>query len=101
MALFLSRVVSIVFCPVMCYACVLMCYSYTLVISHSLYLFLPGLRSVRYFKEVPGIRQIVANDLDPKAVESIARNLRFNGIEPGPTTVLPNLGMCVGVCCDV
>jgi tRNA (guanine26-N2/guanine27-N2)-dimethyltransferase len=56
-----------------------------------------GLRSVRYFKEVSGLRHIVANDLDPKAVESIARNLRFNGIEPGDTTVLPNQGDAIEV----
>ena len=49
-----------------------------------------GLRSVRYFKEVPGVRTIVANDLDPKAVESIARNVTFNGIATGEGGVLPN-----------
>ena len=30
-----------------------------------------GLRSVRYLKEIPGIKKLVTNDWDPKAVELI------------------------------
>ncbi|KZC11161.1 PREDICTED: probable tRNA (guanine(26)-N(2))-dimethyltransferase [Dufourea novaeangliae] len=40
-----------------------------------------GLRSIRYAKEVQGIKQIVANDISAKAVESIKRNIEHNGIE--------------------
>ncbi|XP_076382619.1 tRNA (guanine(26)-N(2))-dimethyltransferase isoform X2 [Megalopta genalis] len=39
-----------------------------------------GLRSIRYAKEVPGIKQIIANDISTKAVESIKRNIEHNGI---------------------
>lgn len=39
-----------------------------------------GLRSIRYAKEVPGIKQIVANDISAKAVESIQRNIQHNGV---------------------
>lgn len=40
-----------------------------------------GLRSIRYAKEVKGIKQIVANDISAKAVESIKNNIQHNGIE--------------------
>jgi tRNA (guanine26-N2/guanine27-N2)-dimethyltransferase len=39
-----------------------------------------GLRSVRYLKEIDRIKSLVANDLDPKAVELIKKNMEFNGI---------------------
>jgi tRNA (guanine26-N2/guanine27-N2)-dimethyltransferase len=39
-----------------------------------------GLRSVRYAKEIPGLGEIVANDLEAAAVEAIQRNVRFNGV---------------------
>lgn len=39
-----------------------------------------GLRAVRYAKEVAGIGQIVANDLDSGAVQSMRRNIEFNGV---------------------
>ena len=39
-----------------------------------------GLRSVRYWHEVKGIRTIVANDLDADAVDCIRRNVEANGI---------------------
>ncbi|MEW5313398.1 MAG: hypothetical protein WDW38_004969 [Sanguina aurantia] len=38
-----------------------------------------GLRAVRYAQEVPALGSIVANDLDPIAVEAIQRNLIHNG----------------------
>ncbi|KAJ2378784.1 RNA methyltransferase tRNA(m5U54)methyltransferase, partial [Coemansia sp. RSA 2603] len=41
-----------------------------------------GLRSVRYAKEIEGIDHIVANDLLADAVESIRRNVHFNGLSP-------------------
>ncbi|KAG5865910.1 hypothetical protein JTB14_011379 [Gonioctena quinquepunctata] len=40
-----------------------------------------GLRSIRYAKEIPGIRKIVANDLSSKAVEDIKSNIAFNKVE--------------------
>ena len=39
-----------------------------------------GLRSVRYAKEVKGIGQVVANDMDSGAVASMKRNIEFNGV---------------------
>lgn len=40
-----------------------------------------GLRSIRYAKEVEGVRQIVANDISAKAVDSIRQNVLHNGVE--------------------
>ncbi|KAJ1884640.1 RNA methyltransferase tRNA(m5U54)methyltransferase [Kickxella alabastrina] len=39
-----------------------------------------GLRSVRYAKEIEDIEYILTNDLLPDAVESIKRNVHFNGL---------------------
>ncbi|ORX69915.1 N2,N2-dimethylguanosine tRNA methyltransferase [Linderina pennispora] len=39
-----------------------------------------GLRSVRYAKEIDGIDYILTNDLLADAVESIKRNVHFNGL---------------------
>ncbi|XP_058824535.1 tRNA (guanine(26)-N(2))-dimethyltransferase [Topomyia yanbarensis] len=40
-----------------------------------------GLRSIRYANEVPGVKEIVANDLSKSAVESIQQNVRHNKLE--------------------
>lgn len=40
-----------------------------------------GLRSIRYAKEVPGIKQIIANDLSPSAVKSIEKNIHLNNVD--------------------
>ncbi|XP_032686440.1 probable tRNA (guanine(26)-N(2))-dimethyltransferase [Odontomachus brunneus] len=40
-----------------------------------------GLRSIRYAKEIKNVRQIVANDISVKAVESIRRNVLHNNVE--------------------
>lgn len=40
-----------------------------------------GLRSIRYGKEVPGIKQIIANDLSSSAVKSIEKNIQLNNLE--------------------
>uniref|UniRef100_A0A5S6QQJ9 tRNA (guanine(26)-N(2))-dimethyltransferase n=1 Tax=Trichuris muris TaxID=70415 RepID=A0A5S6QQJ9_TRIMR len=40
-----------------------------------------GLRSIRFAKEVPHVRQIVANDLSSHAVQFIKRNVASNGVE--------------------
>ncbi|NXT27123.1 TRM1 dimethyltransferase, partial [Syrrhaptes paradoxus] len=39
-----------------------------------------GLRSIRFAKEVPGLRLVVANDFSARAVDLIARNVAFNGV---------------------
>ena len=39
-----------------------------------------GLRSVRYWKEIPGIRQVVINDLEEVAVQLAKENIAFNGL---------------------
>lgn len=55
-----------------------------------------GLRSVRYFKEVPHVASIVANDNDPAAVDTIRTNIRHNGLDPN-SQILPNLGDAIEV----
>ncbi|XP_078693073.1 tRNA (guanine(26)-N(2))-dimethyltransferase-like [Branchiostoma floridae x Branchiostoma belcheri] len=40
-----------------------------------------GLRAIRFAKEVPGIREIVANDLSREAVSSIQKNITHNGVD--------------------
>ncbi|XP_053664880.1 tRNA (guanine(26)-N(2))-dimethyltransferase [Anopheles marshallii] len=40
-----------------------------------------GLRSIRYAKEIPGVKEIIANDLSKSAVESIEQNVKHNQIE--------------------
>ncbi|KDO31183.1 N2,N2-dimethylguanosine tRNA methyltransferase [Saprolegnia parasitica CBS 223.65] len=39
-----------------------------------------GLRSIRYWQEIAGVKSILVNDLDPAAVISIKRNIEFNGL---------------------
>jgi len=39
-----------------------------------------GLRSIRYAKEVPGLAEVVANDLSKSAVEHIQANIERNGV---------------------
>eukprot|EP01130_Rhizamoeba_saxonica_P005892 TRINITY_DN2332_c0_g1_i1.p1 TRINITY_DN2332_c0_g1~~TRINITY_DN2332_c0_g1_i1.p1 ORF type:complete len:528 (+),score=103.11 TRINITY_DN2332_c0_g1_i1:177-1586(+) len=39
-----------------------------------------GLRSVRYCKEIPGVRSVMANDIEESAVESIINNIEFNEV---------------------
>ncbi|KAG7190364.1 hypothetical protein KM043_006475 [Ampulex compressa] len=46
-----------------------------------------GLRSIRYAKEVPAIKKIIANDISANAVESITNNVRHNEVEH---LVVPN-----------
>lgn len=55
-----------------------------------------GLRSVRYFKEVPSVRHILANDLDPNAVDTIRRNVLHNGLDP-EADIQPNCGDAIEV----
>ncbi|XP_062491375.1 tRNA (guanine(26)-N(2))-dimethyltransferase isoform X1 [Pezoporus occidentalis] len=47
-----------------------------------------GLRSIRFAKEVPGLRAVVANDCSARAMELIERNVAFNGVG---TLVTPSM----------
>lgn len=40
-----------------------------------------GLRAIRYGKEIPHVKQIVANDFSPNAVESIKQNITYNNVQ--------------------
>jgi tRNA (guanine26-N2/guanine27-N2)-dimethyltransferase len=39
-----------------------------------------GLRSIRFAKELKGVREIITNDLSRSAAESIRRNADHNGV---------------------
>ncbi|WWC70346.1 N2,N2-dimethylguanosine tRNA methyltransferase [Kwoniella pini CBS 10737] len=55
-----------------------------------------GLRSIRYAKEIPNVKFVLANDLSPSACEAMRRNVEFNGVgedsltprQPGVTNPL-------------
>lgn len=40
-----------------------------------------GLRSIRYAKEIPGVKKIIANDISARAVSDIKHNVKCNGVE--------------------
>jgi tRNA (guanine26-N2/guanine27-N2)-dimethyltransferase len=42
-----------------------------------------GIRAIRYHKEIDGVQCVVANDVDPVAVEMIQKNLELNDIPDG------------------
>lgn len=46
-----------------------------------------GLRSIRYAKEIPGIKQIIANDISEQAVQDIKRNVDDNEVSD---IIIPN-----------
>ncbi|CEG35452.1 -dimethylguanosine trna methyltransferase [Plasmopara halstedii] len=39
-----------------------------------------GLRSIRYFQQIPGVKSILVNDMDPAAAENIKRNIALNNL---------------------
>ena len=39
-----------------------------------------GLRSVRFAREIPGLKSVIANDWSSQAVESIRRNVKHNNV---------------------
>ncbi|EPT06176.1 hypothetical protein FOMPIDRAFT_133734 [Fomitopsis schrenkii] len=39
-----------------------------------------GLRSIRYAKEIPLVKYVIANDLSPSAVAAMKRNVEINGL---------------------
>eukprot|EP00624_Nannochloropsis_granulata_P007410 evm.model.NODE_7565_length_13978_cov_20.023323.4 len=49
-----------------------------------------GLRSIRYFKEVTGVKKVIVNDLEEAAVEQAHRNVAYNNVDP--TRVVPQQG---------
>lgn len=49
-----------------------------------------GLRAIRYWKEIPNLTTIIANDLSEEAVKEIKRNLEFNEISE--KQIIPNKG---------
>jgi tRNA (guanine26-N2/guanine27-N2)-dimethyltransferase len=40
-----------------------------------------GLRSIRYWNEVPGVKHVTINDLDPVAVDRAHDNIKVNGLD--------------------
>lgn len=52
-----------------------------------------GLRSIRYFKEVPGVKRVVVNDLEAAAVGQAHRNVAYNDVDPA--RVCPQQGNAV------
>lgn len=40
-----------------------------------------GLRSIRYAKEIAGVKEIIANDLSKQAVVAINENVKHNNVE--------------------
>jgi tRNA (guanine26-N2/guanine27-N2)-dimethyltransferase len=46
-----------------------------------------GLRSIRYMKEIPNLRNISINDLSSEATEAAMVNIRTNGVNPDQVTV--------------
>jgi len=59
-----------------------------------------GLRSVRYWKEIPHVRNIIANDLDQGAVATIARNCALNHVPLVSPSVHSNFNSARGVVCN-
>ncbi|KAG6851006.1 hypothetical protein H0H93_004493 [Arthromyces matolae] len=41
-----------------------------------------GLRSIRYAKEIPLLKYVIANDLSPSATAAMRRNVQINGLGP-------------------
>ncbi|KAK4519593.1 uncharacterized protein ATC70_009830 [Mucor velutinosus] len=57
-----------------------------------------GLRSVRYAKEIPRLKQVVCNDIELDAMEAIKRNVKYNGLTE--ELVKPNHGDAMRVMYD-
>ncbi|KAG5645230.1 hypothetical protein DXG03_006647 [Asterophora parasitica] len=45
-----------------------------------------GLRSIRYAKEIPLLKHVIANDLSPSATAAMKRNIDINDLGPTPAT---------------
>ena len=46
-----------------------------------------GLRSIRYYKEIEGVKEVVVNDMSPEAVEQAHENVKFNNVDPNVVRV--------------
>ncbi|KAG0943063.1 hypothetical protein G6F32_007820 [Rhizopus arrhizus] len=58
-----------------------------------------GLRSIRYAKEIPKLKQVVCNDIEIDAMEAIKRNVKYNGLTE--ELVKPNHGDAMRVMYDM
>ncbi|KAG9027167.1 RNA methyltransferase tRNA(m5U54)methyltransferase [Tulasnella sp. JGI-2019a] len=54
-----------------------------------------GLRSIRYAKEIPLVRYVIANDLSPAATVAMRRNIDLNGL--GPIAIVEADGIEAGL----
>ncbi|KAI7900790.1 N2,N2-dimethylguanosine tRNA methyltransferase [Cokeromyces recurvatus] len=57
-----------------------------------------GLRSIRYAKEIPKLKQVVCNDIEEDAIQAIKRNVKYNGLTED--LVKPNHGDAMRVMYD-
>lgn len=48
-----------------------------------------GLRAIRYAKEIPGVKYVIANDLSPTAAAAMRRNVDYNYLGPDDTEPTP------------
>ncbi|KAF8197457.1 N2,N2-dimethylguanosine tRNA methyltransferase [Pholiota molesta] len=68
-----------------------------------------GLRSIRYAKEIPLLKRVIANDLSPGAVEAMKRNIAINGLAPdnslesssSPDRPIPRIEVNEGDACSL
>ncbi|KAK9446882.1 N2,N2-dimethylguanosine tRNA methyltransferase-domain-containing protein [Limtongia smithiae] len=51
-----------------------------------------GLRAIRYAREIPLVKTVLANDFSPSAVSSITRNIAHPSNHPSIGTVIPSHG---------
>lgn len=54
-----------------------------------------ALRSIRYVKEIPGVKEVVVNDLDEAAVQAAQRNINFNQVDSSKVHVQQGDAICV------
>tara|TARA_B110000971_G_scaffold160959_1_gene164533 strand:+ start:3741 stop:5762 length:2022 start_codon:yes stop_codon:yes gene_type:complete len=55
-----------------------------------------GLRAIRYARELTDVGCVVANDLDPSAIEAIKRNKEFNAAHSGDAKAQMEKVICAG-----
>jgi tRNA (guanine26-N2/guanine27-N2)-dimethyltransferase len=55
-----------------------------------------GLRSIRYWKEIPGVKHVTINDLDYAATERAIDNLKRNNLDH--ILLSDNIDRCYGIC---
>jgi len=60
-----------------------------------------GLRAIRYAKEIPSLKSILANDLSPSAVKMIKMNLTHNGLDPADNNQEGKVQVNQGDACDL